>query len=383
MSERSMSTSRDYDCEGEHIMSQFPAHSRMARLAQAGFSLIELLVAMAIGLLIMVAVLQLYLDIMRNNDEMAKTNVQIENGRFAMQLISTDLVHAGFWGGFTPHFADVSAVDLDPDYPANFIIPDACKAFAAWTAADKDNVLRFPIQVYDAVPPGCSGIVLDKKANTDVLVVRHAGTCEVGATNCEADTVNFQFSRCETELETAPYGYVLNGAGFTKKRKDCGANTAGVRRYIAHIYYIRTYSEVGDGIPTLMRAEFKSGVMQPAQPLIEGIEAFAVSLGIDDQGGAVDYAVAPTAANRGDGAADGVLKRCTTAAPCSESDLINAVTVRLDILVRNKDATIGYIDDKIYTVGGVSLPAFDDGFKRHLYSSTTSLINVTSRRESL
>ena len=37
---------------------------------------------------------------------MARANSVIENGRLAIQLIESDLVHAGFWDTFVPQFDD-------------------------------------------------------------------------------------------------------------------------------------------------------------------------------------------------------------------------------------------------------------------------------------
>lgn len=75
-----------------------PAKSLLLRTLR-GFTLVELMVAVTIGLLIVAALLALYLNITRTNTEMAKANSLIENGRFAIQLIQNDLIHAGFWGG--------------------------------------------------------------------------------------------------------------------------------------------------------------------------------------------------------------------------------------------------------------------------------------------
>ena len=93
----------------------------MKRLSiQRGFSLIELMVAITISLLIFAAVLRLFLDIGRTNDELAKTNEQIENGRFTVQLLQLDLMHAGFWDGTSltsitlPQAAEQSLTTLPP-----------------------------------------------------------------------------------------------------------------------------------------------------------------------------------------------------------------------------------------------------------------------------
>src|SRR3990167_8420415 len=96
-----------------------------------GFSLIELMVAMVISLLIMGAILTLFLDVSRTNDEMAKTNVLIENGRFSLQLMQADVQHAGFWG------------ELDNNIDSPTAIPDPC-VVAGWNAAYKTNLIGIP-----------------------------------------------------------------------------------------------------------------------------------------------------------------------------------------------------------------------------------------------
>ncbi|MEX6501647.1 PilW family protein [Pseudomonas zhanjiangensis] len=378
---------------------------------QSGFSLIELMVAMIISMLIMGAILTLFLDLTRTNDEMAKTNAQIESGRFAVQLIQSDLAHAGFWNGYIPQFDDLAEDGVPSDVPT--AVPDPCAAYASWGAAYITNLLGIPIQAYehDGVPGNCSGVVANLQANTDVLVVRHAGTCTPGVGNCEADTAGklyFQASFCEDDVGA----YVLGTNGFTLHPRttvpaglaSCAdaASTlfAPKRKFISSIYYIRDYSVTpGDGIPTLMRSQFDldtvSGELKhlPAQALIEGIEGFRVELGVDSlskTGAAVDYGAAvnwadpadhtiPT--NRGNGSPDGSFVRCTTASPCTANTLTNVVAVKLHLLVRNLTATTGYTDSKTYNLGATTLGPFNDGFKRHVFSTAVRLVNISGRRE--
>jgi type IV pilus assembly protein PilW len=376
---------------------------------QRGFSLIELMVAMVISMLIMGAILILFLDVTRTNDEMAKTNAQIENGRFAIELLRGDLAHAGFWNGYIPEFDDLSHDAVPSDFPT--AVPNPCQGVLTWNATYIRNILGISVQAYEhnGVPAGCAGVVADVQASTDVLVVRHADTCQPGVGNCEADTpgkLYFQASRCEDDL----LPYVLGVAGFVlhQRNKDTtvfppSCNTASValapkRKFNSSIYYIRNYSlTAGDGIPTLMRSQFDlaGGVLehQTAQPLVEGIEAMRVEFGIDNlskTGAAVNHASAITWAdpdtrttptNRGDGAPDGAFIRCTTAAPCNVDQLVNATAVRIHLLVRNLTPTAGYTDTKTYNLGATTLGPFNDGFKRHVFSTTVRLVNISARRE--
>lgn len=372
---------------------------------QSGFSLIELMVVVALSLLLMVAILQLFLDVTRTQDEMARTNAQMENGRFAMQVIADDVMHGGFWDGYVPQFDDLTSADVPTDYPA--AAPAPCEAYpwgADATAIDayKKALLAIPVQVYDAVPAGCATVVANKKAGTDVLVVRHADT-QAYATSCDgaspsgsctgyADSkVYFQSSRCSG---ASPYAFVLDTGGFNLQKMTCLASALmDVRRYVATIYYIRDYSvTAGDGIPTLMRAEFggDGATGWTVQPIIDGVESLVVELGIDslsDTGAAVNHAAAivwanplnktsPT--NRGDGAPDGAFVHCSA---CSVAQLVNTVAVKVYVLARNVEPSPGYTDTKAYQLGSVAIPAFNDAFKRHVYSTTVRLTNVSMRRE--
>ena len=379
--------------------------------SQAGFSLIELMVAMTLGLLITAALIALFLNITRTNSEMAKTNSQIENGRFAIQLLQHDIAHAGFWGTYVPQFDDLTLTTVPLDAPT--AVPNPCLIYTTpWAAAYITNLLGIPVQAYGNTPPsggGCvTNLATNKQANTDVLVVRHAETCIAGSGgNCEADTAGklyFQSSLsfnsyCPIGLTADTTPYILNTAGFgTLEKKDCTTAVTDKRKFISNIYYIRNYANtVGDGIPTLMISQFDlaGGVLahQAEVPLIEGIEGFRVEFGIDnlsDTGAAVGYTAAvnwadstnlisPT--NRGDGVPDGAFVRCIDAAPCIVARLSNVVAVKLYVLARADTISPGYTDSKIYALGGTTLGPFDDGFKRHVFSTTVRLNNISGRRE--
>lgn len=445
-------------------MKNLPA-SRHAAYAR-GLSLIELMIAITLGMIVMAAVLALFLNITRSNIEMVKMNRQIENGRFAIQLLQDDIVHAGFWGSFVPGFDDLTGLGAPLDAPN--ALPDPCLAHSAanWTTDYIKNLVGIPVQGN----AGTCTVVGNQQANTDVLVVRHAQSCVAGAAGCEADTAGklyFQSTLCELDVAATAQqpntsttiklnadaiatddfykgaviriiaglgagqtrtikgyvgatrdatidpawavipdnssiyafglGYVLGASGHIFHEKNC-ATLADKRKFVSSIYYIRDHAvSPGDGIPTLMRSSFDlSGTLahQPAQPLIEGIQGFRVEYGIDDKsdiGANVNNSVAiawadpfnlvsPT--NRGDGVPDrwvdaaGVT--CASAAVC---DAANIVSARIHVLARSLEPTPGYADGKTYRLGGTSMGPFNDGFKRHVFSTTVRLVNPAGRRD--
>lgn len=376
------------------------------RFSQAGFSLIELMVASTMGLFIMLAILMLFTNVSRTNDEMTKANALIENGRFALQLLQDDIAHAGFWDVYIPDFDDLTLATTPTDTFSS--VPQPCLAFSSWSTTDHfRRRLGIAVQTHDSVPSGCTGVVTNRKSGTDILVVRHAATCEAGTTGCEAvvsGKLYFQASRCEGE---APYK--LATSGLTLTGRNClSSNPAPKRRFISHLYYVRDYAvTVGDGIPTLVRSEFDldSGTVKAkaAVALIEGIEGFRVQLGVDrnsDTGVDVisdsdtskryratviwadeEHLTSPI--NRGDGVADEFVHCSDSSGNCSVDRLVNVVAVKLHLLVRSQTVTQGYVDGKSYTLGDQTItPASTEvGYKRHVFSTVVRLNNVSGRRE--
>jgi type IV pilus assembly protein PilW len=349
------------------------ARRSSGRIASRGLTLVELLVAMALGLFIVTALVALYANVSRTNQEMAKTNLLIENGRFAMQLLQEDVQHAGYWG----------AIDM----LEATAVPDPCLAYAGWGAGAAratyvNNLVAIPVQGYsDGTPYAtCGAALASVVARSDVLFVRHASTCVVGA-GCEGagDTgPHVQVSDCRTDPVPEP-GYVVETTAEMDARaprirgKGC-VNEAPRRKLIANIYFV---ANGASGIPTLMRMSYVNGAFGAAQALVEGIEAFKVEYGIDDLG---SNGLPVSNTNPADGNTDRY-QSCTAATPCTVAVLANAVAVRLHILSRNLEPTGGHVDSKAYRLGPLAIAAPNDAFKRHVFTTTVRLVNPSSRRE--
>ncbi|HWT19960.1 MAG TPA: PilW family protein [Variovorax sp.] len=368
-------------------------------LRQRGLTLIELMVTMVIMLIVVAALIALFLNVNSTQREMVKVNRQIEGGRLSVFVLENEVSHAGFWENYMPQFDDLT-VSTAPQKVPTGTAPDPCLAYSAanWTDDYKRSLLDMPIQAYDAVPASCAALLANKKAGTDVLVVRHAETCVAGMPNCEADTLGklyFQSSFCGTQK---PSDFDLSTAGFTNMlAKNCTA-LAPKRKFISDIYYVRDYAETaGDGIPTLARSRFDltaTGLaQQPPVPLIEGIEGFHVELGLDTlskTGAMVNYTQAInwadmanrfTPTNRGDGSPDGDFVHCSTASPCTADQLINVAAVKLYVVARSLETSPGHTDARVYNLGGATLGPFNDHYKRHAFTTTIRLTNVSGRRE--
>jgi len=431
-----------------------------ARRPQSGFTLVELMISMVLGLFVVLALLTLLINVNRNNSEMTKTNRVIENGRFSIQMLESDISHAGFWAGFLPLFDDLTATGMPADVPrdeagppAVTAVPDPCADWAALAANPaamavyKSNLLGIAVQAYEipaVVPsptvPVCASRVTAPQPGSDVLFVRHVETCAVGEAGCAGFANNelyFQMAQCGNAMPTPAYALEQYTAGTVDallphrvRGANCAAGAFAPRhKFVSSLYYVRRFAVAdGDNVPTLMRADFScaSGTcgFGAPQALIEGIESFRVELGIDNRSDSgallttetfnvspagIVIASAPYAGatlpsgqaatvtwsspttltspiNRGDGNPD-TYRHCTTASPCSALELVNAVAVKLYVLARGESATAGYTDAKTYCMTGSCATAadrvgpFSDGYKRHLFTQTIRLVNVSNRRE--
>ena len=382
---------------------------------QQGFGLVELMISIAIGLVILAALVALFVNSSRNNREMATANSVIENGRFAIELLESDIVHAGYWSTYVPDFDDPTRDDAPPVSTPVGAPPVLCEAYdpGTWVtgSAVMSRLIGIPVQVFPAADAAaaCGAVVADVVDGTDVLVLRHAERCAPGTGSCEADDplepeLFLQASLCADEIGASPYVFGRTGAApfdppFALTRRDC-VTPAEKRRLASYIYFVRDFAVApGDGIPTLVRSEFDraGGAIgfQPPVPLIEGIDGIWFELGVDNlsiTGDAVDNSAAVAwededtkarAINRGDGVPD-VYRRCDPA--CDDAadtlDLMNVTSVKLYVVARSREETPGYTDTKTYVAGAAGdVGPFGDGFKRHLYTTTIRLPNVSGRRE--
>jgi type IV pilus assembly protein PilW len=329
----------------------------------------ELLIAMTIGLLILGGMSAMFVKNTRAQGEVEKASRQVENGRFALDLLAVDLRNAGYYAEFDPTGLDDPAA-----------LPPAC----ATTVADLKAGLKLPVQGLDNDATGLS-CLSDVRAGTDVLVVRRTSTCIAGAAGCDALAVGgpyFQASLCNnaSELDSSDHAnwYALDTltTAMNRHQRDCtsaagSGKPAAIRRYLTHIYFIANNNKAGDGIPTLKRVELGSdgGEIVPVTvPLAEGIENLQFEYGMD---------LAPV---------DGVAEQYS-ADPSSVGNWMAVVAVKVNLLARNTSPTPDYTDGKTYTLGLKAdgtpynvTPGSSDHYKRHLFQSLVALPNPAGRR---
>lgn len=336
---------------------------------QRGISLLELMISMTIGLILLAGLVTVYINSAQSNAELNKAAQQIENGRFAIQSITDDLRHAGFYG----QYYSVPA-------PGAAGLPDPCDYGSAGApyAALKEALL-VPLQGYGAWNAALSACLpaANYKSGTDILVVRRvdssattAANFEVGRLYVQANASSAEASNPLVRAATSTTGTL--GAGNTFFLLDRSNQPAPVRRLHVHVYFVSpcskpavcTGSAADDGIPTLKRLELVNGGFNVV-PIAEGIENLQLDYGVDADG-------------------DGAPEVPFVENPATPQAWANVVAVNVSLIARAPEPSAGYSDPKTYRLGefvtwtpaGAAL-----GFKRHAYGELARVINVSGRRE--
>lgn len=350
------------------------ANRSVARCAQIGLTLVELMVAVTVGMFLVAGLAVLIAQQSGTRTTVENGGRLIENGRYAAQLMGEDIQHAGYYGELVNLAAPPAA------------LPDPCVT----TVADMADAMPLHIQGYDS-PVAALSCVASRKSGTDVLVVRRADGFPLLATAAVANTVYLQTGLGVSGLTfekvlavpavTTPY---------TLKKKD-KVTPAVVRKYLVNIYYVRSCRDPtgtggvclgsddgGNPIPTLVRVELGAGPAWVITPLVEGIENMQIDYGLD---------IPPAAAATDvDGAPDlyttGTYSVGTT--NMTNSDWANVVAVKIHLLTRSVEQEPGYQDAKSYNMGlagSVSFTAsIDKPYTRHVFTQQVRLVNPSGRR---
>lgn len=329
---------------------------------QSGFSLVELMIAVTLGLIILAALTTFFVQTSDNRREMDRNTRQIENGRFAIDTLREEVSLAGF-------YADTAA-----GVPPNWVMNPACPANLAAFGFSAAGGYFAPVPVFgyelgNGAPATCfDNLIL----GNDILVIRRFNTEPVTPAQAllNADRWYVQNAQCEEDKENfplEPFVIAAGGGPFPKRTVSCGIEYASVWRLREQVYYLRSCSTcvpAPDGVPTLWRAELDpvANVTMKHQPLVEGIEAMRFDYGVD---------------NNNDGQPD-----LWTRLPATAADWGNVTAVKVYIVARNLEPSPSWTDNKTYNLGlwGDTLPQ-NDKYKRHQYQALISLPNRAGPRE--
>ena len=317
-------------------------------------TLVELMVGLALGLIVVSSLLLVLAHASTRGQELQRTSIQIENGRYVAELFREDLRMAGFFG-------ETSVAG------ALYTEPDPCSvAPIGWNGAP----LTFPAPVQGSGAGDVLACLANRKAGTDAVVIRRVGVDAIDPATIPVGNTQYyvQYSYCVSDVASPRLLFGTDRVAFTLRNRACtGVNS--VRTYVSRIYYVADCNRCGiggDTTPTLKRVDLVGNALVTT-PLAEGIDALRFEYGFD-----VD----------GDGAPDTYLTALGALGPTAAWS--NVVSLKAHFITRSLDRAI---TDNIATaqefqLGGIGLvTTANDGYTRKVYSSAVRLVNPSAVRE--
>ena len=322
------------------------------RKTQSGLSLVEVLIAMLIGLILMSGVVQVFLSARQSNRVHEATARMQETGRMALEVISRDVRMADFWGCA----ADITNVVNNLDSAGSGFVDYQTGGLAGTeggSGASDTLVLRGGVnsglQVQPPYGPQASANIKVNADNGlsqgDIVMVSDCQSADIfQITNANADGSGTVVHNTGNTVSPGNYN-VTNPGCPGGGNAHCLSKVYGADAFLFGVsqisYFIGTGSE---GEPAL----FRNG-----EEYLDGVEELQVLYGEDTTGsGTANYFV-----------------------PANQVvDMEQVVSLRFAVVARSYDDNLTGGINQSYSVLGENRTAADERL-RQVYTSTVNLRN--------
>ncbi|MGD8594164.1 MAG: PilW family protein [Gammaproteobacteria bacterium] len=263
---------------------------------QSGISIVEIMVGIALSLILLAGVMQIFLTNKQTYRVQEAFSRLQENGRYAMEFLSKDLRMAGFFGCASAIDEPENLVDFDKNGTADAIAGFTGNGLSGFEHADLPLVLNSTTNLTAAeVLPNTDIIQIKRGTNTGLYIADPALRDDaaiqldpvLAAGMFAEDDVLF-VTDCEAADIFAATG-VGNGGGYVTISHANDANLgpklskvyqqdAEVMKMVSHLYYLGTNSA---GVPALFRASLGNNGAIITEELVEGVEDLQLMYGED------------------------------------------------------------------------------------------------------
>ena len=280
---------------------------------QTGLSFIELLIGMVIGIVILGGILTVYMAGKRSYSDGEQLAMMDESARHAIDILKRHLEHAGY--------ASVTGIPV-PDYVLTPNTP----------------IIGASVNSYNNVKTSLDGT----GNSSDIVGIRFKADSRV-YTDCTENELKVNLictglsanEVCESDkVLSATDSLIYNS--FVVKTNDTEKNTIGEK-----IPLLSCHSSLGS-----------------SSVVVQGIENMQVNYGVDTNN-------------------DKVADRYLTATQIETEGLWgNIISIQIALLVRSRDPFYSNAKSETFTLLDKTLPAFNDRYRRAVYTTTIRLRNL-------
>jgi len=319
-------------------------------------TLIELMVALAIGTFLMLGAVTVFMQ-SRTSFRVTESLSRLqENARFALDTMEPEIRMAHFWGLTARTYliqgraapaagAGVGVHDCGNNWKLNLN-----------ETVEGSNTYANVIGCAPAAPGA-------QVPNSDVLVVRRAGEDAIALAALTAGTLYIQSTR-------AQLGQIFAGTAIPAGYDPATSET---HRLLASGYFVSTTSSI-TGMPSLRRKFVQANGTIGEEEIMVGVEDMQIQFGID-----TDVPGTPVAPNPNRGSIDRYVNPDDPIIdPANGGFDPNAeiLAVRVWLLLRAASRENGLVDNTVYQYADRDFPAFTDSLRRLLVSKTIYIRNA-------
>jgi type IV pilus assembly protein PilW len=329
---------------------------------QSGFSMIELLVAMAIGGFLIIGAVTMQSNSRKTftvNEQQARLQ---ETARYVISVLEPEMELAGGYG-FTNRPEDIWWTSGGANTPSTILrtwstqvggLPAGLESCGKHYALDVISSIQAANNAYSL---SCAA-TYPHNGVSDTITIRHAGTVAVAGDPSKYQLIGSRTAQGQGRL------YVGTTPSLTATDRE-------IRDMVVNSYYVATRSDARSDIPALRAKILTTDGVAPFvddQEVIRGVEDIQVEFGVD-----------PGIDQNGDGYADYVSAMTARYVPPNNA-VVNTgqvSAVRLWVRVRAEDPEQGFTDNRTYSYAGTTFtPTATDHYRRVLMSRTIFLRNA-------
>ena len=318
---------------------------------QQGFSLLELFITLSIGLVLLSGVLAVFVGMRTTSDETSRYGMMQETGRFAVSVLTDDLMRQGFFGDLLvpPSTSNLVTIPGDPtgectgDGLNNGSFPGATGNYRTLWSSTATAISNM-------------GCINNARVGSDILQLKRTITSPITS----AERIASKYYLVSNFVQ----GTIVTGLGVLPTIND-----SQIYEYQHHTYYVADETQGSTTIPTLKSISLATTMNK--QPMVDGVEKIRFMFGVDtDQDGFVNAFLS----------ADEMNESGSNTGRLWDSGASSIVAVKIYVLIRDLDEDTSYTNSIVYNMGNDSddsgkFTAPGDHFRRMLFSSTVSLFN--------
>lgn len=317
---------------------------------QSGFSILEMFVSLVVGVFLLAGVFAVFESMRSTSKQTTSYGEMQENGRFALTLLTDDLLRQGFWGGLSGNLT----FSLLNKVPAQ--IASDCKGEGLNNSSFPSNIGHFrAISGITANNNNMLNCINNAKVGSDILQIKRV----VSSPTADASLENNRYY-LRTNMSS---GVIFSGSGSIPVM-DFGRNW----EYQHHIYYIRDFPQGNRTVPALMLGRLRSTPTPPIlfDPVVDGIEMIRFMFGVDtDNDGIVNVFLS---------------SNDMTNQYWDNENNVRILAVKIFVLARDIFPDFNYVNNNTYQLGDLNVNFMTNGvgdnYRRLLFSSTVTLYNA-------